>query len=298
MAVERGQFYYDEPISKYWPEFAAKGKGAATVRHALTHKTAVPQAPESLWRDPLDWEGICAEIAAMEPQWEPGRKSGYHGFTFGWILGEVLRRTDGRPIARFLQEEVCRPLGIADSMFLGIPDEVEPRVATLYDPPPPPPGAPAPPLPRNGFTFNQPNFRRASIPAGGGIMSARAIARFYAALANGGELDGARILSPERLKIATTLDTEELDAVMRFAARKALGFWLAGPGMTAGAAGPNAFGFQGFGGSVGFADPDRRFAFALTRNYLGRPATEEPIAAFVERAVEEALGIQAKESSQ
>jgi CubicO group peptidase (beta-lactamase class C family) len=280
--VERGKLYYDEPIAKYWPEFAAKGKGAVTVRMALTHRSAVPNNPACFEADQAaPWDQICAEIADMEPLYEPGTRTGYHGLTFGWILGELVRRVDGRPIARFLQEEVCGPLGL-NAMYFGVPDSEMHRVGWLEN--------------VSGLQegFNRPEVRQSSIPAGGGIMNARAIARMYACLANGGELDGVRILTSERLKIATTLQTDAVDDAFRIATRKALGYWLGGPGLGAGGvAGPQTFGFQGFGGSVGFADPERNFAFALTKNYMSRGggAGGTSTAETVEQAVEAALGM-------
>jgi CubicO group peptidase (beta-lactamase class C family) len=278
--VERGKLFYDEPIAKYWPEFAAKGKAAVTLRHALTHRSGVPNNPPSLPERIDDWDLMCREIAGMEPLYEPGTRTGYHGLTFGWILGEVLRRVDGRPIAQYLQEEVCGPLGLK-SLYFGIPASEEHRVAPLIIDPS-----------MMQAAFNRSEVRQASIPAGGGIMSARDIARHYAALANGGELDGARILSEERIRIATTLQTEMMDDVFKFQARKALGYWLGGPGLVAGGlAGPNTFGFQGFGGSVGFADPERRFAFGLTRNNLMRGPGGPSTAEVIEQAVEKALGL-------
>jgi CubicO group peptidase (beta-lactamase class C family) len=278
--AERGKLFYDEPIAKYWPEFAAKGKQFATIRHALTHRVGVPNDPVAAQNDPTNWDAICAEIADTEPQWEPGTRTSYHGTTFGWILGEVLRRADGRPIERFLQEEVCVPLGI-DSMFFGIPDAVESRVATLKDD-----------IPGNRTRYNLPQFRRGVSPAGGGIMNARSLARMYAALANGGELDGVRVISADRLRIATELQTDAIDGRFRQPIRKALGYWLGGPGMTAAeAAGPNIFGHAGSGGSIGFADPERNYAFAFAKNALSQSATEQPTGQLVERAVEEALGI-------
>jgi CubicO group peptidase (beta-lactamase class C family) len=278
--VERGKLFYDEPVSKYWPVFAAKGKGNVTIRHALTHRSAVPNNPPSLPERIHDWDLMCREIADMEPLYEPGTRTGYHGLTFGWILGELVRRVDGRPIAQYLQEEVCGPLGLK-SMYFGIPASEEHRVAPLIIDPS-----------MMQAHFNRSEVRQASIPAGGGIMNARDIARHYAALANGGELDGARILSAERIKIATTLQTEAMDDVFKYEARKALGYWLGGPGLVAGGlAGPTTFGFQGFGGSVGFADPERNFAFGLTRNNLMRGPGGPSTAEVVEQAVEKALGL-------
>jgi CubicO group peptidase (beta-lactamase class C family) len=280
IAAERSLFDYDDPISKYWPEFAANGKANATIRHALSHQVGIPDDPQAYKDTPEDWDAICAEIAAMPAQWEPGTRSHYHGTTFGWMLGEVVRRVDGRPFGQFIQDEICRPLGI-DSLFIGTPDAEHARIATLYA--------------NEGddrLRYNTPPFRRACIPAGGLITNARSLARMYAALANGGEFNGARILTPQRLDIATVLQTGEVDGRFKIPTRKALGYWLAGPGLTAAeGAGPRAFGHAGSGGSAGFADRERNYAFAVTKNGLTSTQEAQPTAVIVEQAVEEALGL-------
>jgi CubicO group peptidase (beta-lactamase class C family) len=280
IAAERGCFNYDDPIAKYWPEFANGGKEKATIRHALAHQVGVPDDPEAYNADPEDWDAICAEIAAMPAQWEPGTRSSYHGTTFGWILGETVHRADGRPFGQVIQDDICRPLGI-DSLFMGTPDAEHGRVATLYS--------------SDGddrLRYNTAPFRRACIPAGGLITNARSLARMYAALANGGEFDGTRILSPERIDMATVLQTDEVDGRFKIPTRKALGYWLAGPGLTAAeGAGPNAFGHAGSGGSAGFADRERNYAFAITKNGLTSTQESQPTAVIVEQAVEEALGL-------
>jgi CubicO group peptidase (beta-lactamase class C family) len=281
IAVERGQLYYDDPIAKYWREFAAKGKGAITVRHALTHRAGLPDDPAAFDKDPLAYDAICAELAHAEPSYEPGSRTHYHGTTFGWLLGETLHRADGRRIDRFLQEEVCQPLGI-DSMFFGVPEEQEGRVATLYDDQ----------VGMGRLRYNSSEFRRGVSPAGGLITNARSLARMYAMLANGGELDGAHLMPASRIDKATALQTDAIDGRFKTATRKALGFWLAGPGLTAAeGAGPNAFGHAGSGGSAGFADRERNYAFAITKNGLTSTQESQPTATLVEQAVEEALGL-------
>lgn len=302
MLADRGKLDYDDPIVKYWPEFGKHGKDKATIRHGLTHRIGIPQMPDGSTPELMcDWDAMCQALADMEPVWEPGTKTGYHAYTYGWILGEVVRRVDGRSIAQFVQDEICRPLGI-DSLFLGIPDEVEPRVATLRNAPPLP-NAPTPPpdslirraiplsVGTTGEVFNRPDVRRASIPGAGGIMNARSLARHYAALACGGELNGVRLLSPERIKIATELQIEDTDEVIGQPVRKGLGYFLSGP---ISPMGPrlNAFGHPGAGGSIGFADPDKRFAFGLTKTLLTVAASpDENTAYVVANAAREALGI-------
>ena len=276
--VERGVLSYDEPISGHWPEFAQRGKQYATIRHALTHRVGVPQMPDGVTPESMsDWDGMCEAIAALEPLWEPGARTGYHAYTFGWILGEVIRRADGRPINQFVQEEICGPLGL-DGIHLGVDDATEPRVATLVDGPRPADAPAAPPdalitraiPPAVGIlaeAYNNPVVRRAALPAHGGLMNARSLARMYAALANGGELDGVRILPADRVRTATRLQTDDLDLAIQQPVRKALGYFQSG---AISAMGPRttAFGHPGAGGAIGFADPEHEFAFALTKSSL------------------------------
>jgi CubicO group peptidase (beta-lactamase class C family) len=289
LQAERGLVEYDRPIAHYWPEFGVKGKERATVRDALVHRVGIPQMPEGTTPELMcDWEHMVRAVAELEPLWEPGTRSGYHAYTFGWIVGEIVRRTDParRPFGRFVQEEVCAPLGL-DSLFLGIPDAVEPRVAKLTNAPPPPPGAPAlppdallfraipPHLGTNQETFGRPDVRRSCHPAAGGIMNARSLARHYAMLAGGGALDGVRLLSPERVAMLYVLQSDETDAVIGTPYRRGLGYWLGGepPAGVPGAGSamgrnPHAFGHPGAGGSVGWADPDARLAVAIVRNRM------------------------------
>src|SRR5258708_7919015 len=133
--AERGLLDYDAPIARYWPEFGAAGKGAATVRHALLHQVGIPQMPDGCTVERMcDWEWMTREVAALAPLWPPGERSGYHAYTYGWILGEVVRRTDPlhRTFGRFVREEVAEPIGASD-LWLGIPDSVEPRIARLEE---------------------------------------------------------------------------------------------------------------------------------------------------------------------
>jgi CubicO group peptidase (beta-lactamase class C family) len=276
LLAERGVIDYDAPIAQYWPEFAAHGKGTATVRHALIHAAGVPQLPPQTTPELIcDWDGMCAAIADLAPLWEPGTQVGYHAWTFGWIMGEIVRRADGRSLAQVAQDELCRPLGI-DSFFLGIPDAAEIRVAPLREEPPAERSAlgklAMPPGLTNAATVNRPDVRRASVPGAGGIMNARAIARHYAMLACGGELDGVRILSARQVALASALQTSQRDEVQDAPKLKALGYMLGGEdaqgGTPAMGQATTAFGHNGHGGSLGFADPQRRLGFGLTKNLL------------------------------
>ncbi len=279
--VDRGLVEYDARVAAYWPEFAARGKEEITVRHVLTHSAGIPHMPEGVTPEMMtEWDVMCSAIAEHEPLWSPGTRTGYHFWTFGWIIGEIIRLVDGRPIAQFVQEEVCQPLGI-DSFYLGIPEAVEDRVAPLKQEPTSD-GAEAeptelslrvtPPHVTSAEVVNRPDVRRASIPGCGGIMNARAIARHYAMLASLGVLDGIRILSEERVNSIRALQTESPDEVYGIQIPKSLGYFLGGDvnqewSRAMGRSGEE-FGHPGFGGSLGFADPVRRLGFGFTKNLM------------------------------
>lgn len=132
--AERGVFGYDTPIVELWPEFGAHGKQAATIRHALTHSVGVPGVPaDTTPEDLCDWQRMCAVIADAKPWWEPGTKTGYHAYTYGYIVGEIVRRATGKPISQVLREEVAGPLGVADELFFGVPESELGRLAPLED---------------------------------------------------------------------------------------------------------------------------------------------------------------------
>ncbi|MHB1132334.1 MAG: serine hydrolase domain-containing protein [Chloroflexota bacterium] len=293
--ADRGLVEYDAPIAWYWPEFAAKGKGSATVRQALTHQVGIPQDPPGFALEmATDWEAVCRLTAEQEPLWEPGTKTGYHALTYGWMLGEVLRRVDGRSIGQFLQEEVCRPLGVR-GMYFGLPVEAEPLMATLK-------GAPGagrlktvvtPSLRDTAAIFNRPEIRRACIPGAGAIVNARSLARHYAMLAGGGEIDGVRLLNPERIVAATAEAFRGPDPFLTVFGeseyRWSPGYMLGGtPGPMAGR--PQAFGYSGVG-TIGFGDASQGFAFAFLKNLINLSPQTDDTAIIVTKAVEQALGL-------
>lgn len=275
--VERGLFKYDTPVANLWPEFAAHGKHKVTVRHVLNHTAGVPGIPlDTTLEDLCDWDKMCAAIADQELWWEPGTKLGYHAYTFGYLVGEIARRATGKPISRLLKEEVSGPLGVADELYFGMPESEHHRLARLEDAPSNgempqemPPDLPmfkAAPMslyPTAAFG-NRADILAADIPAGG-KTSARAIARMYAAML--GEVDGVRLISPERLVEATTVSFSGVDAVFGMPTRWALGYSIGLPG-SAPEDSSEVFGIGGIGGS--FAYGNRRFgtAFAMTKNRL------------------------------
>ena len=188
LCVEKHGLSYDLPIVEVWPEFGAHGKQNATLRMALAHQTGVPQTPVGYTPEWLpDWDRMCRGIADLEPMFPLGERTAYHSLNYGYINGEILRRVDGRTIAQFLQEEICKPLGI-DGAYLGVPDSELKRVAVLTDAPPAPAeydarmvGEPA--GSRVAEVFNRREVQQASIPGSGGLFSARGLARHYAMLA-------------------------------------------------------------------------------------------------------------------
>jgi CubicO group peptidase (beta-lactamase class C family) len=294
--ADQGKLDYDRPVSSYWPEFGAHGKDKVTVREAIAQRSGIPQTPAGYTPEWLsDWDRMCRGIADLTPMFPPGERTAYASLNYGHMMGEVLRRIDGRPIGRFLQEELAHPLGL--DIYLGVPDDALPRVAVLKDAPPAPPeydarmvGEPA--GSQVAHYFNRREIQQAAIPGSGGIMNARSLAKHYAMLAAGGELEGVRILSPERIRAATELQSYELDEVYRVRIRRGLGYRLgpdSGPG-----AGQSAFGHVGGGGSFGYADPARRLGIGFAKNYFthsGGAATRRsgPVVA---EAVFRALGLQ------
>jgi len=286
MQAERGLIDYDKPISYYWPEFAANGKGAATVRDALTHRTGIPLMPAGVSAEQMcNWDWMIGQLANMEPVFAPGTTSAYHSYTFGWIIAECVRRTDlkRRPFGRFIQEEICAPLGI-DNLFIGISDAAEPRIAKLTNMPAPPAGTPAPGPLRMGAipgqvgvvqeVFGRPDVRRACIPGAGGIMNARSEAKFFAMLANGGALGGVRLLSEERVRSFSTprANRGEVDQVLARVLNLGIsGFHLGGespPAPPVIGTNPHTISHPGAGGSIGWADPDARLAVGICHNRM------------------------------
>jgi CubicO group peptidase (beta-lactamase class C family) len=268
LLVERGKISYETPIAGVWQEFAAHGKGGITLRHALNHTSGIPLMPVGIGHAGLcDWDTMCAAIADLKPILPPGEEFVYHAITYGWILGEVARRVDGRSFGDLLRDEICSPLELNDEMFVGIPDDVENRVAVLESkaavgghpltPDDVPQAIPSLVMPLQAW-MNRPDARRACLPASNGIMTAHGIAKHYAALLPGG-VDGIELLPPKRVAIAT----EATDPAVPQRLGYTTGFNFS----------TGAFGHAGYGGSLGFAEPSMRLAFGLARNRFDSDAT-------------------------
>ncbi len=275
--VERGLFDYDTPIVELWPEFGDHGKEHATVRHALTHTVGVPGlGPDTTPEDLCDWQKMCAGIADTVPWWEPGTKTAYHAWTFGYIIGEIVRRATGKPISQVLREDVTAPLGIADELYFGVPSAELGRLARLEDVAGMADFVAALPddspffkwgprtVSANAEFGNRADVLMADIPAGG-KMSARAMARMYAALM--GEVNGVRLVSPERLREISAVAFSGVDEIMDSPSTWALGYAIGRPGADPHES-PTVFGMGGAGGSYAYADTATKVAFALTKNRL------------------------------
>jgi CubicO group peptidase (beta-lactamase class C family) len=302
LLIERGLLDVDAPVAQYWPEFAQNGKESMPVRMLLNHQAGlytVDKAPK--FADTLRWDPIVEALAAQKPLWEPGTQHGYHALTYGWLVGEVVRRVSGKSIGQFFQDEIAGPLGA--EFWIGLPKEQHDRVAPLVgqDVPDDPAvremaaammgpdsvigqalscsGALTPDtedaqpgIDSNGF--NRPDLWSAEIPAANGITNARSLSRLYAALVGDG-VDGIRTLKPETVAAATVPQDEYNDTVlMQMPTRFGFGFMVNSAFQPFG--GPKGFGHPGAGGSVGFADPDAKIGFGYVMNKMQQNLSGDP----------------------
>ncbi len=292
--ADRGLVDYDAPVARYWPEFARNGKDRITLRHVLSHRAGLYNLRHLVDHGErmMDWDHMVRALERAWPAHEPGAYPAYHGLTYGWLVGEVVQRVSGMPFSDFVRQEVARPLGI-EGMWIGAPEEARARAAVLSQPM----AAlgrvermrgPARALrvvsrwlgfpidlsflrnallPRaGGEVFWHPDILASPIPAANGLFTARALARMYAALGDGGTLDGERLLSAETVTAATTVQTRQRDRVILFRPGWRLGYH--GAFTTRGAL-KGGFGHFGFGGSGAWADPKRRLAIGFVNNRAG-----------------------------
>lgn len=306
--VDRGLVDYDAKVADYWPEYAANGKGATTIRDVLTHRAGIPQMPEGVTPQTMcDWNWMTSQIANLTPLAPPGEKALYLSMTFGWIVGEIVRRTDPakRTIGKFIREEIALPLNAPD-IWVGLPDDQFGRVAKQIEARPQIPAEHLPPLYTASMppqvdlipaVFELPEVRRAEIAGVGGVFTARSCARFWAMLAQGGELDGIRILSEDIVRSFNTPrpNSDEPDPVM-FGMPIPLGiagFWLGTDQPPCAAAKHRrAICHPGAGNSIGFADRETKLAVAITHNRLQSPPTrEEDTALIIADAIRAQLGV-------
>jgi CubicO group peptidase (beta-lactamase class C family) len=310
--ADRGLIDYDAPVARYWPEFGEASKQDVTVRQLMCHEAGLYALADMVdhGSEMLDWQLITSRLAAATPRHAPGTAHGYHALTYGWLVGELVRRVaDNKPFPELLESEIARPLGL-DGLYCGVPPDQQHRCAQLmargmdgpiekrranrakseeiaqrwsrrlarvgvrFDPRESlaalmPPGM-------EELDFNSEGLRAASIPAVNGMFTARSLARMYACLAQGGELDGVRLLSYDTIRKASEEQNRGIGRVIPISMRWRLGYHRV---FAVRARVPGGFGHFGFGGSGGWADPQRQLAVALTVNSgLGTPFGDTRIA--------------------
>jgi CubicO group peptidase (beta-lactamase class C family) len=314
MLAARGELDFDAPVADYWPEFAKGGKDAVTVRMALNHQAGVAALPEVVGEFALcDWDAVTTTLAEMDPLWEPGTRHGYHALVFGHLIGEIVRRVDGRSIGTFFRDEVAEPLGL--DFHIGLPESEEHRVAPNISADPPPPDQPLPSFFMAGFTeptsvaykvvmhsggvlapdaINCREYHAAEAPAFNGVTNARGLAGMYAPLANG----GGDLVPPDAIPaMGSVASATAKDATLFVPTRWANGF-MKGIDNHRLPPGENdcvilseeAFGHLGAGGSLGFADPRAGLSFGYTMNKQGGGTGLEPRGQALVDAVYRTLG--------
>lgn len=287
LQAERGLVDYDAPVAHYWPEYGVHGKDRATVRDVLSHRSGAPQMPADVTTERMaDWDWMVAALAAETPLFPPGEVNCYHSISWGWLVGEIVRRSDpsGRSFGQFVRDELCAPLGIED-LFIGLPDSEFGRVAELIDDTAfaatsgagrtpiqhqTMPAAAAP----TAEVFGRPEVWRAQIPGAGGIMNARSVARLYAMIACGGRLGDVQLLSEHRLRslLQPRPDADQPDRVSGVPRMLGVGgYYLGGDSPPANplyAGSTSILGHPGAGSSTAWADLDTGLAVAITHNRM------------------------------
>ncbi|MFX1479088.1 MAG: serine hydrolase domain-containing protein [Promethearchaeota archaeon] len=278
MLVDRNLLDIDAPVAKYWPEFGQEGKENLPVRYLLSHTAGLPGFEKQLQPEMLyDWDQICSFLASQKPWWEPGTKSGYHSITFGYLLGELVRRVSGKSLGTFFREEVADPLK-AD-FHIGLSEENDYRVGELISPAS---------IDSSNIGEVSPNsislkvllnpvltgretltreWRSAEIPASNGHGNARSVARIGAALACGGELDGIKLLSLNTIEKAIEEQSYGTDLVLNGPIRFGLGYGLVSKDMPI-SPNPRAFYWGGWGGSHLTMDLDAKLSWAYVMNNM------------------------------
>ena len=308
MLDARGQLDIEAPVASYWPGFAANGKDAVTVRHVLTHTAGLVGLPGHA--EFITWDGdgwgsydeIARRLESATPAWEPGTAIGYHAITYGWLMGEIIFRITGTRVGVLFRQWIAEPLGldarigtpasehdriawVIDEDYSKIPDEMRPLLETymamLRDPSTLAGqafmGTETESLVEKVETFaRSPNVWQIELPAGNGTATARSLAKMYAALANGGELDGVRLVPEESVRRWGAEQYRGWQQLAPIEMAQALGYHNNLPAMGAPAPfGPNeeAFGHGGMGGQVGCCDVDNNVAIGFVRNHLSSVST-------------------------
>ena len=303
--VDRGLLDVDAPLSRYWPEMAGPGKDGLLVRHVLSHTSGLVTLPGHEGILSRTWDGtgfdryrdIARALEQSVPAWEPGSRHGYQALTYGWLIGELVERITGCSLGTFFRTEVAEPWGL--DLRIGTPEREVERCATVFPQEAPPPALEElvriwnlwlDPASVQGQAFlassddnenvfvhihelmNSPTMLQAEVASGAGTGTASGLARMYAGLSLGGELDGVRLLRPETVDRFRQGQANGVDEILQLEWHWALGYHLQVPAWSVGGLpsplGPNAasFGHAGAGGQIGFADPDRHIGVGFVRN--------------------------------
>jgi CubicO group peptidase (beta-lactamase class C family) len=310
LLAARGRIDLAAPVARIWPEFARAGKEGITIEMVLSHRAGLAAVDEELPVEAAyDWERMVGALERTSPNWPPDTAHGYHPFTFGWLVGEVVRRSTGRSLGRFFREEIAGPLGL--EFWIGLPEELDDRVATVHPGPlPETPNRFARALstrgtltaraflnPRTFFASGHTNSRRmraAEIPAANGIATARGLAGLYVPLACGGKWKGIEWSGPAGIARMAQVRSDGEDLVLLQRTRFSLGFMKSvdDPDGDRAVFGPNpaAFGHVGAGGSLGMADPEARVAIGYVMNQMGQGVLLNERGQSLVDAVYESLG--------
>ena len=279
MLVDRGELDVDQPVAKYWPEFAAAGKQDVLVRHLMSHASGVSGLDQpAVAADLYDWEGSTSRMAAQAPWWEPGTASGYHALNYGHLVGEVVRRISGQTLKQFVAEEVAGPLG-ADFQ-IGAAESDWGRIADVVPPPPLPfdfeaIGLDSPAVktltgpPVAAEEANTPGWRRADIGAANGHGNARSVARVMSVVARGGEAGGVRLLSPETIELIFREQFNGIDVVLGIPLHFGIGYGLPRPDVLPYIPDEKICFWGGWGGSMIIMDVGRRMTISYMMNKMG-----------------------------
>src|SRR5947208_4753069 len=304
MLIERGLLDLEAPVVRYWPEFGQAGKEPIQVKMLLNHQSGLaaisePVPPGGLY----DWEFMVKALEKQEPFWKPGSMHGYHGFTFGWLIGEIVRRVSGKSLGTFFREEVVEPLGL--DFWMGLPETHENRVAPIIPADPPDPSGPVSPMmmaiamdqtslqailmfntggymlpgPYGVFGFNTRDAHATELGHVGTLTNARGLAGMYAPLANGGSLNSVSLVSRDTVaRMGAVSSASSLDASILLPTRFTLGYTKSVDNRRVPMAteddsliySEDAFGHAGFGGALGFADPVANMSFGYAMNRMGQ----------------------------
>lgn len=313
MLATDGLIDYEAPVARYWPEFGCNGKERITVRQLLSHQTGLHRIVHLVDKltDILNWDLIVSRLAEAEPDFRPGTANAYQAVTFGWLVGELIRRTSGLTVPEFLEQRIAGPLRL-DGLYIGNADTEMHRIPDFV-------GMPelqrhgARPLStdyevpfwvrvpemrelcRRGLTpryakelYSHPAFWKACLPAMNGVATARSLAKMYAALSLGGEIDGVRLVSAEIIRQAAEVQTKRADKVVIYPLHWKLGYHRADAFVMNV---PAAFGHFGLGGAGGWANPELKLAFAFVHSGFPASVTGQIRTVLMTAAVYESLGI-------